>query len=89
MVPPNTSWSGERRGFPAAVRRAVLKRDRGICRIGGPYCQVAGNEVDHIIPVAEGGTDTEANGQAACRPCHRAKTELERARGRLRAKGRR
>lgn len=85
----NTSWSGERHGFPAAVRKAAMTRDRRICQVDGPYCLVEASEVDHIIPVAEGGTDDVTNAQAVCRPCHKAKTKLERARGRLRAKGRR
>jgi 5-methylcytosine-specific restriction protein A len=36
---------------------------------------------DHIVPVAEGGTDDDANIQGLCDECHRAKTAREAARG--------
>ena len=38
--------------------------------------------VDHIIPKAEGGTDDESNLQSLCKPCHAAKTDREKNRGR-------
>jgi 5-methylcytosine-specific restriction enzyme A len=37
---------------------------------------------DHIIPLAEGGTDNDANIQGLCNDCHTAKTQAEAARGR-------
>lgn len=36
---------------------------------------------DHIVSMAEGGLDVEANTQGLCDPCHDAKTERERKRG--------
>lgn len=60
-----------------------MTRDRRICQIGGPLCLVEASEVDHITPVSEGGTDDVTNAQAVCKPCHKAKTKLERARGAL------
>lgn len=36
-------------------------------------------EVDHIINIAEGGTDDDSNLQALCIPCHKAKTARESA----------
>jgi 5-methylcytosine-specific restriction protein A len=41
---------------------------------------------DHVTPLSEGGTDTEANTQAVCRSCSDAKTQQEAKRGRQRAK---
>ncbi|WP_221899405.1 HNH endonuclease [Xanthomonas sp. GW] len=38
-------------------------------------------EVDHILNVAEGGTDDDANLQAICTDCHGAKTQAEARRG--------
>jgi 5-methylcytosine-specific restriction enzyme A len=58
-------------------RKRILRRDP-VCRI----CNRApSEEVDHIVPIAEGGTDDLLQG--ACKPCHRAKTQAEsrRARG--------
>lgn len=29
-----------------------------------------GDEIDHIIPLSQGGTDTDDNRQTLCAPCH-------------------
>lgn len=42
------------------------------------------HEVDHIIPKAEGGTDSPNNLRAINRDCHRRKTQAEAMRGRTR-----
>lgn len=34
-------------------------------------------EIDHIVPLADGGTSEQANLQALCRACHMEKTALE------------
>ncbi|MCQ4364557.1 HNH endonuclease [Mycobacterium gordonae] len=59
------------------LRVRVLQRDNHQCRIRGPRCLGAADQVDHIIPVHRGGTDTDDNAQAVCRPCHAAKTARE------------
>lgn len=38
------------------------------------YCGDRASEVDHIIEVAVGGTNTIDNVQPLCKPCHMAKT---------------
>jgi len=46
----------------------------------------AAEEVDHVIPLADGGDDDESNLQSLCKPCHMAKTAREaaaRARGEI------
>lgn len=64
-------------------RARILERDAGLCQpclregVTTPGC----NEVDHVIPRAEGGTEDDGNLQAICRPCHQAKTAAEAARG--------
>ena len=63
--------------------KAILVRDKRHCKINGPRCIGTANTADHIIPVAEGGKDTLANGQAACDPCHASKTQAEATRGRI------
>ncbi len=40
---------------------------------------------DHIVPLEEGGTDTEDNVQNICADCHDEKSKAERARGVRRA----
>lgn len=59
------------------TRLVVLARDGHACQIFGPRCVCTAREVDHIIPVSEGGTDDHDNLRAACGPCHFAKTKAE------------
>ncbi len=74
-----TAWSGSHSsGFPPEVRRAILRRDP-TCPCGAPA-----TEADHVVPVAEGGSHDQANGQGLCSSCHAAKTRDEAARGRQR-----
>lgn len=82
---------GNQRGSEhARWRRAVLARDKGICQIRGPKCTRRATEADHITNIAEGGAEYDiANGQSACEPCHKAKTQREAHRGRERARQRR
>ncbi|MCV4343247.1 HNH endonuclease [Pseudomonas capsici] len=76
-----TQWGSGRGGRPwRRIRDRVLLRDQYTCR----GCGVVTNEleVDHIINVAEGGNDDDANLQSLCIPCHQAKTATESSRGR-------
>ena len=84
-MPTNTSWCGDRRSFPTAVRAAILRRDP-ICRA----CGVSPSTIaDHIVNVAkarrEGWPDAlidgEHNGQGLCERCHDEKTKRERLEG--------
>jgi len=64
--------------------RAAVLRVEPFCRA----CTAAGviqlaQEVDHVVPLAEGGARLErANVQPLCRECHAAKTGTEHARRR-------
>jgi len=82
----NTSWSGDRVGFPTAVRRFILARDP-VC----VWCRVRRSVIaDHIVNVAMARRagwprkmiDDPANGQGMCRECHDVKTKAEQERGR-------
>lgn len=60
------------------IRHRIMSRDCGLCQA----CQRAGKlalatEVDHKLPVWDGGTDEEHNLEALCAPCHRVKTAAE------------
>lgn len=71
-------------------RDAIMKRDQYLC----VPCRAAGRvtaaeEVDHIVPQAEGGTGADDNLQAICVDCHIAKTKAEAARGANRSHPRR
>ncbi len=51
-------------------RKLVLERDRYTCF----YCGQAGNTIDHIIPIVQGGTDHISNLVTACQWCNSAKS---------------
>ncbi|HEY7821602.1 MAG TPA: HNH endonuclease signature motif containing protein [Acidimicrobiia bacterium] len=78
--------SRHQRGYGAAWKRSrerVLIRDGRLCQpckrrgVLTPDC----NEVDHVVPKAEGGTDADANLQTICKDCHKRKTQQESRRG--------
>ncbi len=72
------------RGYGAnwrKLRKMVLARDP-ICEdpfgLHEKYNEVvSANEVDHIIPLKNGGTNEMGNLQALCRSCHSRKTAVE------------
>ncbi|WP_312715495.1 HNH endonuclease [Corynebacterium flavescens] len=72
------------RGVPPGLRRRVMRRDQGQCQKRGPRCTLVATEVDHIVSVAEGGTDDLNNLEAICSACHAPKTQAEAQRGRVR-----
>lgn len=81
------AWAGSRRrestlsGW-AQQRRAkrILRRYDGICHVCG---QPGASEVDHVIPLGEGGPDVEDNLRPIHPdPCHKRKTQEEAARAR-------
>lgn len=78
--------SRQARGYGASwdrLRRQVLERDCGVCQACAREGLIhPGNEVDHIVPKAEGGTDDLSNLQTICAERHRLKTQDESARGR-------
>lgn len=65
-----------------ARRKRVLERDEHQCQIRRPGCLGEANILDHIIPFARGGADSDANSQSTCQPCHDWKTQQEAAEGR-------
>lgn len=61
----------------------VMKRANGLCECEA--CRVGrtllpAHEVDHIVPLAEGGTDADANLQALNTACHLLKSKADAAR---------
>jgi 5-methylcytosine-specific restriction protein A len=78
------SYGQGRGGRPwRRLRDEVLKRDRYMCRCEA--CRSCGlvtlaDEVDHIVPLFEGGTDEPSNLRAINHDCHKLKTQAEAAR---------
>ena len=52
------------------TRYEVLKRDNHACRYCGAVAPDVKLQVDHVIPVALGGTDNPDNLVAACVACN-------------------
>lgn len=84
---PQRPWAGSRRARRVGSgsrsqkhARFVMLRDGGICH----WCGKPGaDQVDHVVPVAEGGADTVGNkAPIHARPCHLQKTQQEAQRGR-------
>ncbi|CEL23996.1 hypothetical protein MB9_0348 [Methanobacterium formicicum] len=64
----------KRNPIPAALRHEVFVRDGYRCRECGATNRDEKLEVDHIISVAQGGTDELDNLQTLCQVCNRAKS---------------
>lgn len=62
------------------INRAVMEKHDGICHV----CNLHGaDQVDHVIPLSEGGSDSMDNRRPIhSEPCHRLKTAREAARAR-------
>lgn len=58
------------------VRFEVLKRDGFRCRYCGANAASTILHVDHVVPVAEGGTDDPENLVAACADCNLGKSSV-------------
>jgi hypothetical protein len=61
------AMDSRRRTFPKGLRRLLAVRDR-TCRT--PWCGAPIRHADHVVPVAEGGATSEANGQSLCEACN-------------------
>jgi len=72
---------------PSVTRIKVVRRDKNICQICGKTCNPKDKSwgslgpdfptLDHIIPLAKGGTHTWNNVQCACAICNSYKRDLE------------
>jgi hypothetical protein len=67
----------QRRPLSQHVRVQVLARDKYRCLMCGRDKSEVSLEVDHVIPVAEGGTDELSNLATLCRPCNNGKSAFK------------
>lgn len=84
---PKKAFENSTTAAKRVTGRALQARNARIQTRDGYRCQVCGavitdGEVDHRIPLAEGGTEDDANLQWLCRtPCHAEKSRQEATRG--------
>lgn len=65
----------KRKPLPKSTRFEVFKRDAFTCQYCGRSAPDVILEVDHILPVAKGGTDDLLNLITSCRDCNRGKRD--------------
>lgn len=73
---PPKNWGSGRGGRPwRRLKEKIHLRDNWTCQ----HCRRVTTqlELDHIVNVAQGGTDDESNLQSLCLPCHKDKTIKE------------
>jgi 5-methylcytosine-specific restriction endonuclease McrA len=72
-----------KRKVTAAMKKQIAGRQRFMCAatVQGYTCPLnglpfdeAGYEIDHIVPLSEGGSNDASNLQALCLMCHRVKS---------------
>ena len=57
-------------GAARRLRYAVNRDGAATCETCGGYFAAMGIEIDHIVPLADGGTDSESNIRPLCLNCH-------------------
>lgn len=70
------------------TRERIMSRDCGLCQVclkEGNY--IIGKEVDHIVPLFKGGTDSDDNLQTICTEHHAEKTAHDLGKKRRKAIG--
>ncbi len=70
---------------PGFARSQVWKRDEGVCALCKQVCSRHGRgpegwEMDHTVPLIEGGVNTMENFRTLCVPCHKGETKELRGR---------
>lgn len=74
-TPDNVQAAGTSRSVPLRKRFFVMKRDSFACRLCGASGRGVRLEVDHVTPVAGGGSDALDNLQTLCFDCNRGKRD--------------
>ena len=78
MTTDNTGAGRKRGSAGVRDRERIRKRDCGLCQ----ECKRQGRttrgvDVDHVVPLWEGGSDEDSNKELLCTACHQAKSAEE------------
>ena len=65
-----------RKGFSAEIRNDVYERTQGKCVLCGKFVRFDQFTIDHIIPLAKGGTNDRNNLQCTCKRCNAMKQDF-------------
>lgn len=66
-----------RRNIPLGLRHSVMERDGYRCRHCGESAADTTLHIDHVSPLAAGGSNSEENLQTLCRDCNLGKSDAE------------
>lgn len=66
----------KRKQFSSIERTAIYNKNKGRCAICGKFVPYDDFTVDHIIPLAKGGTNESNNLQCTCRICNSIKQDI-------------
>lgn len=66
----------KRKSFSSVQRTAIYNKNKGRCAICGDFVPYGNFTIDHIIPLAKGGTNELENLQCACEICNRIKQDI-------------
>lgn len=72
-IPPKRTRQLTRDGIQTRVRFRVLERDNFRCVYCGATAEQARLVIDHVVSVADGGSNDESNLVAACEECNAGK----------------
>lgn len=60
----------KRKNFSSGVRELLYKKANGCCELCGRKMLLENMTVDHVIPLAQGGSNDICNLAAVCKPCN-------------------
>ena len=72
---PNVQQKDPQRLFDEYQRKAIFRKNKGICQICGKECTWNTFQADHILAWNKGGATTVENGQVLCQECNAKKSD--------------
>jgi 5-methylcytosine-specific restriction endonuclease McrA len=72
----NESHGSARKCFSLEERNDIYAKSEGRCAICGAFVRFDKFTIDHIIPLAKGGTNDHSNLQCTCQSCNRMKQDI-------------